>query len=349
MSLITKLKADKKLSEYVYKQETETEFISTGVLSLNLLFSGRLDGGIPIGKVSQIAADSSLGKSFTAMKVIKNAQKKGMDCILIDTEFAYDNDFAENIGIDSEKIFVYQNNQLENIQTFIMSTFETMSVEERKSTIIVIDSWNNTVTSKTVEDSISGKDVSDMTISKKRNTLAKLLTGLRTTVYVVNQVYASMDMYSPIAIPGGKGLYFASSCIVLGSSKAKNKESDGEISGAVITASTKKSRLCQENSKLKYLIKYDGGIHPVWGLDDDLFEFGILTKPSMGWYSRNFEALGLEGEDRKWRAKEMAENWREFYGPIINNKEVKQMFEEKYTFKHSEIVDIDDDDIEFSN
>lgn len=347
MSLIKKLKSDKKLAEFVYKREEHVEFISTGVLTLNLLFSGRLDGGIPIGKVSQIAADSSLGKSFTAMKVIKNAQKKGMDVILIDTEFAYDNDFAENIGIDSEKIFVYQNNQLEDIQQFIMSTYDDLSLEERRNTIVIIDSWNNTVTSKTVEDSISGKDVSDMTISKKRNTLAKLLTGLRTTVYIVNQIYASMDMYNPIAIPGGKGLYFSSSCIVLGSSKAKNKESDGEVSGAIITASTKKSRLCQENSKLKYLIKYDGGIHPVWGLDDDLLEFGVISKPSVGWFQRNFEMLGIEGEDRKWRAKEMAENWREFYGPIINNPQVKNMFEEKYTFKHSEIVDIDDEDVEF--
>lgn len=159
----------------------------------------------------------------------------------------------------------------------------------------------------------------------------------------------SMDMYSPIAIPGGKGLYFACSSIVLGSSKAKNKETSGDISGAIITASTKKSRFCKENSKLKYLIKYDGGIHPVWGIDDDLFEFGFLTKPSMGWYSRNFEALGMEGEDKKWRAKEMAENWREFYGPIIQNEKVKEAFERKYTFEHSDIVDIDDEELIFED
>lgn len=342
MSIIDKLKADKKLAEFAYKEQ-KLEFISTGVLTLNLLFSGRLDGGIPIGKVNMIAADSSLGKSFTGLKVVKNAQRMGMDCIFIDSEFSYDKVFAESIGIDTDKIFVYQNNQIEEIQNFIMKTFNDMPLQDRKNTLVIIDSWNAMVTSKTVDDSIEGKDVKDMTISIKKNTLAKLLTGLRTTIYVINQIYDSMDMYNPIAIPGGKGLYFASSSIVLGSSKAKNKETDGEVSGAIITASTKKSRICKENTKLKYLIKYEGGIHPVWGIDDDLYEFGFLLKPSMGWYQRDFSKLGLEGEDRKWRAKEMALQWKEFYGPIINNPTVKEMFEKKYTFEHQTIVDILDD------
>jgi recombination protein RecA len=345
MSLISKLKNDKKLAEFTHKDE-QLNFISTGVLPLNILFSGKLDGGIPIGRVSQHASDSAEGKSFVAMKLIKNAQKLGMECILIDTEFAYNPDFADNVGVDRDKLFVYQNNQIEDIQSFVMKTFEEIPMNERKDILLIIDSWNNTVTSKTVSDSIDGKDVQDMTISKKRNTLSKLLTGLRTTVYVVNQVISTMDQYAPIAIPGGKGLYFSSSCIVMGSSKAKHKDSDGDVAGVIITANTKKSRLCKEYSRLKYLITHDGGIHPVWGLDEDLFEFGILTKPSMGWYSRNFELLGLAGEDKKWRAKDMLENWKEFYAPIISNEKVKSMFQDKYAFTNSDIVDIDDvDDI----
>ena len=343
MSIISKLKSDKKLADFVHKEE-ELKYISTGVLPLNILFSGRLDGGIPIGRVSQHASDSAEGKSFVAMKLIKNAQKLGMECILVDTEFAYSSNFADNVGVDRDKLFVYQNNQIEDIQTFIMKTYEDIPIPERANILLIIDSWNNTVTSKTVNDSLDHKDVQDMTISKKRNTLAKLLTGLRTTVYIVNQVISTMDQYAPISIPGGKGLYFSSSCIVMGSSKAKHKDSDGDVAGVIVTANTKKSRLCKEYSRLKYLIVHDSGIHPIWGLDDDLFEFGVLTKPSMGWFSRNFELLGIEGEDKKWRAKDMLENWKEFYGPIIGNESVKKMFQDKYSFANSDITDIDDVD-----
>lgn len=204
MGLIDKLKKDKKLADFAYKNnEAEQEFISTGVLSLNLLFSGRLDGGIPKGKINMIAADSSLGKSFTAMKVIKNAQKKGMEVILVDSEFSYDLSFAENIGIDQDKIFVYQNNQIEDIQKFIMGTFNEMTKEERGNVLLVIDSWNAVVTSKTVNDATSGKDVSDMTISKKKNTLARLLTGLHTTGYIVNQIYACVTGETLVKTPTG--------------------------------------------------------------------------------------------------------------------------------------------------
>jgi len=342
--LIDKLKKDKNVKEFLYEENKEVDFINTGSVVLNLLFSGRLDGGIPMGRVNMHASDSAEGKSFVSLKLIKNAQKKGLDCILVDTEFAFDHVFAKNAGVNVDNLIVYQNNQIEDVQEFIMGIFKDLEKKEKKNIFLIIDSWNAMVTSKTVGDATSGKDVSDMTISKKKNTLARLLNGLYCTVHVINQVYDNiMDMYNPISIPGGKGLYFSSSSIVLGTSKAKSKDGD-EVNGVIITARTKKSRFCQENTKLKYLIKYDGGIHSTYGIDDDLFEFGYVTKPAMGWYQRDFAKLGLPGEDKKWRAKEMLENWKEFYGPIINNSDVKKSFTDKYTYTDRGIMDMDDMD-----
>ncbi len=151
----------------------------------------------------------------------------------------------------------------------------------------------------------------------------------------------SMNQFDPLAIGGGRGLYFASSSIVLGSSKAKAKDTDSstEITGALILAQTKKSRFCKELTKLRYLIKYDGGIHPAYGILDDLLEFGFVTKPTMGYYSR----ASVEG-DKKWREKEIWNNWKEFLKPILSDPAVALRFEEKYTFMHSEI---DDEDFEF--
>ena len=190
MSLIGKLSSNKKLQEYIYKDEaTPKDFINTGCLSLNVLFSGKLDGGIPVGKVNQIAAPSSLGKSFVGMKVVNNAQKKGMEVIYVDTEFAFDYAFADNIGVDSSKLLVIQDNQIESVQSSIMQVAETLTKDERKKILLVLDSWGGLVTSKTVDDATTGKDVSDMTVSKKKNSLARLLTGLGVTIFVINQVY----------------------------------------------------------------------------------------------------------------------------------------------------------------
>ena len=74
---LDKLRKLKSVQSSVLKEVTEPEFISTGVASLNILFGGGIDKGIPEGKISMIASPSSLGKSFLAMKVAKNSQKKG--------------------------------------------------------------------------------------------------------------------------------------------------------------------------------------------------------------------------------------------------------------------------------
>ena len=39
------------LSSYLFKEDEKVDFLSTNVIPLNLLFSGRVDGGIPIGRI----------------------------------------------------------------------------------------------------------------------------------------------------------------------------------------------------------------------------------------------------------------------------------------------------------
>ncbi len=340
MSLLEKLKKNKsvKASIYTKKDEDKIAFINTGCITLNILFSGRVDGGLAIGKMSQIASPSSLGKSFVGLKVAKNAQKLGMSVIYVDTEFAFDYDFSESVGLNNDELLVIQDNQFESVRKTVMNIFEELDEQERKDVLLVIDSWGGLVTSKTMEDSITGKDVMDMTISKKKNAFARLMTGLGTTVFVINQTYETMDQYNPLAIGGGKGLYFASSSIVLGSSKAKDKDGT-DIVGALVTAKTQKGRFCKENSKLKYAIKYDGGIHPYYGIMEDALEGGYVEKPTMGFYSRP-----CVPDDKKWREKAVWADAKEFWTPVFQNTDFKLYIEKKYTFKHSEIQD---DDLDF--
>lgn len=340
MSLLLKMKNNKVLKDSILLEDAYVDFISTGCAPLNLLFSGKLDGGIPTGKMSQIAAPASLGKTFLGFKIAANAQKKNFEILYLDTEFAFDFKFAQSVGIDTNKILVIQDNHIESVQSKILTLLDELNAEEKKSLLIVVDSWGGLVTSKTVDDATSGADKTDMTIAKKKNSFARLLTGSGCTIFVINQVFDTFNQFDPIAPGGGRGLAFASSSIVMSTSKAQDKDAD-EIIGAVIIAKTVKSRFAKERSKLKYTIKYEGGIHPVIGLEDDLLEMGYMTKPAMGWYSRNFQLLGLEGEDKKWRMKEIQENWKEFYKPILSSPDVQKSFEEKYSFKHNTIVQED--------
>ena len=73
---LEKLRKLKSVQNSILTEVEEQEFISTGVATLNILFGGGIDRGIPVGRVSMIAADSSLGKSFVGLKIAKNAQAK---------------------------------------------------------------------------------------------------------------------------------------------------------------------------------------------------------------------------------------------------------------------------------
>lgn len=340
MSVIDKMKNNKLIKDSVLKENTELSFINTGCCSLNVLFSGKLNGGIPIGKISQIAAPSALGKTFIGLKIASNAQKLGMEVLMLDTEFAFDHNFSESVGVKSDKLLVVQDNHIESVQQKILTLVEDLTVDERKNLLIIIDSYGGLVTSKTVDDATSGADKVDLSGSRKKNTFARLLMSLGCTVFVVNTVYDTFDTYNPITPGGGRGIFYASHCLVMATSKARDKEGD-EISGAIITAKVLKSRLAIEHSKLKFVIKHDGGIHPVLGIEDDLLEMEWLLKPSNGWYQRNYAKLGIEGEDKKWRMKEIQDNWQEFYKPILTNKEVQFDFEKAYSFKHHTIVQED--------
>lgn len=343
-SMIERISKHKQIKDSLLEKDDEfvQGFINTGALSLNILFSGRLNGGIPIGKISQISAPSSLGKSFIGLKIAKNAQKIDDDWIVIyaDTEMAFDHNFAESVGVDLNRLMVIQENQIEELQRKIMAIAGEFTKEERKKVLLIIDSWGGLVTSKTISNAEVGNDATDFTPAKKKNTLAKLITGMGMTVFVVNQIYETMNQYDPYAIPGGNGLYFACSSIVLATSKAKAKAtaSDTEVIGASILAHTRKSRFCKEHSKLRYMIKYDGGIHPYFGILEDALEGGYIDKPSMGYYSRP-----CVSGDKKWREREIWENSKEFWTPVLRETDFAQYIEKKYTFLHNEIVEDDFD------
>ena len=332
---LEKLRKLKSVQNSILTEVEEQEFISTGVATLNILFGGGIDKGIPVGRVSMIAADSSLGKSFVGLKIAKNAQAKGKSVILFDAEKAYSPAMTDNLGINKDEILVIQNTSVEEVSTQFMNIVEEIK-ENIKDYVFIIDSWNVLVTSKSVDDISAGKDVVDMTGAKKKNTLAKLLLNSNATVFVINQLYSSMDAYSLDNIPGGKGIYFASSSVVQGTSKAKQKESDGEITGAIVTAITRKGRFSREHSKLKYLINYEGGINAYYGLLDFALETGYVEKPSNGFYTRP-----CVENDKKWREKEIYN--KEFWTPIFKETDFKISVEKAFSFKHNEI---NDDNIE---
>ncbi len=330
------------LSSYLLTEDDKIEFLSTNIIVLNLLLNGRVDGGIPIGRISMISAPSMLGKSFIAYGLVKSAQKRGMQVCIIDTERAFSFQFAKSIGIDisPEKLVVLQENSIEDVSGIIMTITSEVPKNERKNIFFVIDSWGALVTSKTLSNALEGNDAADFTISKKKNNLANIILNTKATFFVVNHIYDNVGgPGDPLNIPGGRKIMFNSDCVVLGKSRAKEKDSEKELIGHLITAETYKSRHSKEKSKLQFRIKNDGGLDVFYGILDDAIEAGVVANTKPGYYNRpHIKSDPGISEKNIYTV--------DFWKPVFKDTNFKQWLENKYTFVSKLDIAQDENSIE---
>ena len=76
------------------------ERLSTGSIALDLA----LGGGIPEGRFIELSGAYSSTKTTQALHIIREAQKKGYVCALVDVEGTTDEAFAESIGVDFDSL-----------------------------------------------------------------------------------------------------------------------------------------------------------------------------------------------------------------------------------------------------
>ena len=87
--------------------ETET-YVDTGSYIFNGLISGSIFGGVSNNKITAIAGESSTGKTYFSLAVVKNFLDTNPDgyCLYFDTEAAVNKGLLESRGIDTTRLVV---------------------------------------------------------------------------------------------------------------------------------------------------------------------------------------------------------------------------------------------------
>ena len=87
--------------------ETEV-FIDTGSYIFNGLISGSIFGGVSNNKITAIAGESSTGKTYFSLAVVKNFLDTNPDgyCLYFDTEAAVNKGLLESRGVDTTRLVV---------------------------------------------------------------------------------------------------------------------------------------------------------------------------------------------------------------------------------------------------
>jgi len=295
--------------------ETET-YVDTGSYIFNALVSGSIFGGVSGNKITAIAGESSTGKTFFSLAVVKNFLDNNPTgyCLYFDTEAAITRSLLESRGVDTTRVVVVNVVTVEDFRGKALKAVDLYLKKpeaERSPCMFVLDSLGMLSTSKEINDALNDKEVRDMTKSQLIKGAFRMLTlklgQAKIPMIVTNHTYDVIGAYVPTKeMGGGSGLKYAASTIV---HLSKKKEKDGtEVIGNIIKAKTAKSRLSKENQDVEIRLFYDErGLDRYYGLLE-LGELGGIWKNVAGRY---------EIDGKKLYAKEILKNPEKYFTPEV--------------------------------
>ena len=295
--------------------ETET-YVDTGSYIFNALVSGSIFGGVSGNKITAIAGESSTGKTFFSLAVVKNFLDNNPTgyCLYFDTEAAITRSLLEGRGIDTTRVVVINVVTVEEFRGTALKAVDMYMKKaegDRNPCMFVLDSLGMLSTSKEINDALNDKEVRDMTKSQLIKGAFRMITlklgQAKIPMIVTNHTYDVIGAYVPTKeMGGGSGLKYAASSIIY---LSKKKEKDGtDVIGNIIKCKTAKSRLSKENQQVEVRLYYDErGLDKYYGLLE-LGELGGLWKNVAGRY---------EMDGKKLYAKEILKNTEKYFTPEV--------------------------------
>ena len=339
MSLLDRLKKNTTIkdSSILAKSKffSQKDMVQTDVPMINVALSGSLDGGITPG-LTMLAGPSKHFKSAFGLLMASAYMKKYKDAVVLfyDSEFGTPQKYFETFEIDMDRVLHTPITNVEELKIDIMNQLQDITSEDK--VIIIIDSIGNLASKKEVDDSLDGKTVADMTRAKGIKSLFRMITPHLTIkdipLVVVNHTYKEIGMFPKDIVGGGTGSYYSADTIwILG--RQQDKDKDG-LQGYHFIINVEKSRYVKEKSKIPISVSFNGGMQKYSGLLDLAMQANFVTKPSPGWYAKVDRKTGEVGPKVRLDATQT----KEFWYPILEDKQFKTFVQEKYQIGYGNIL-----------
>lgn len=311
-NLNKKFKSAHKVAYFLDGEETTPtdldEWVSTGSPMLDLAISNRPNGGLPVGRITEITGLEGSGKSLLAAHSIADTQKKGGLGVYIDTENAMNQEFLEAIGVDVNKMLYVPLETVEDIFEAIDSIIESVrSSDKKKLVTIVVDSVAGASTKVEISadyDQAGYATQKAIIISKAMRKVTNLIGRERISLIFTNQLRTRLGVSfgDPWTTSGGKAIAFHSSCRLrlkqMGQLKSKVGGVD-QVVGIKTRAQVIKNRMGPPLRSVDYDIYFDSGIDN-YGSWLQMMKSYKLVGQSGAWYTYVDKETG---EEIKFQAK----------------------------------------------
>jgi len=288
---------------------------STGNHVLNKIQGGSFYRGIPQGRVAGLVGPSGSGKSFVLCNILREAQKAGAFCVVLDSENALDDEFASKIGVDVDNNYMYVAVDTipqvqKTISAFIKGYKEEYGTDENAPKILIgIDSLDMLLTETEEENFKKGVHKGDQGQRNKQlkavlRQFVQAIKHYNISIVVTDQVYRNQDVMN------GEGVWMVKDAVKFSLShitmltKLKLKDTGSrEVKGIRMKCEGYKTRFTKPFQTVTIEVPYDTGMDPYNGLLDVAVEMEIINKKgsrysvsgeSNSWYSKDFGKVAPE-------------------------------------------------------
>jgi recombination protein RecA len=276
-------------------------------------------GGYPEGRVIEIFGPESSGKSTLCLHAIAEAQKKGGLCAYIDSEHALDPEYAKNLGVNLDELFISQPDSAEDSLN-IMNDLASKGI----FSLIILDSIAAMVPRAELDGEIGDSKMGIIArlMSQALRKLVSVAANNKCCLIFVNQIRMKIGvMYgSPVTTPGGEAMKFASS-IRLEVNKTSLKDGD-EFYGNKTRVKVIKNKMAAPFKIVEFDVLYGTGIDKIGSLLNKAIDNNIVNKAG-SWLT--YKDIKIQGVDN---FKELMADNRELFleieSQVICSKEKPQ-------------------------
>ena len=302
------------------------DFVSTGSTMLDLAISNKPNGGIAVGRITEINGLESSGKSLVGAHILAETQRKGGVAVYIDTETSVSTEFLGAIGVDVNNMLYLHLETVEDIFQAVEEIVAKVRESDKDRLVTILVDSLAAATTKVELEADFEKDgwatSKAIIVSKAMRKITQMIGRQRVALVFTNQLRQKLGVMfgDPWTTSGGKALPFHASTRIRLKNLGQIKDKKNNNIGMKMRAQVIKNRLGPPMRHADFELYFETGI------DDDgswlkVMKEHKLVKQGGAWYTMlNHKSKELKFQSKDWSEQLEDKDFREHCYNLICDK-----------------------------